>query len=139
MQIGGALHLPTRKLDAACPDHCLQIVIELFQVTVHHGELCGTIDLIVRPVQPQQKIVAQGIAEETRYLCRIRAARWHEEIARGRNMFVIPADLARTRQVTTQVMRRSAVLPEPIRPVTTVRVPRLRRRLTPSMPFVELG
>src|SRR5687768_5934251 len=34
---GGALHLPTRELDAARPDHRLEIVVEFLEVAVHDG------------------------------------------------------------------------------------------------------
>jgi hypothetical protein len=77
---GGALCLSAREFDAACADHGFEIVIELFEVAIHHGEFCSFVDFVVAFVQAEQNVVPQGVAEQARDLRGVGTARRDEEI-----------------------------------------------------------
>ena len=79
---GGALHLSTRKFYAARADHRFEVVVQLFEVTIHDGEFCGFIDFIVAAVETKQNIISQGVAEQARHLCGVGTARRDEKISR---------------------------------------------------------
>ena len=56
---GGALHLSTRKFYSARADHGFEVVFHLFEVAIHDGEFCGSVNFIVGAIETEQNIVSQ--------------------------------------------------------------------------------
>src|SRR5689334_21466368 len=57
------LRLPAGKLDTTRADQSFEIVIESFKVAIHNGEFCGSVNIIVCAVQPEQDVVAVRVAK----------------------------------------------------------------------------
>ena len=90
----GSLRLSTRKFHAACADQRFEVVIHLFQVTIHDGEFCRFVDFIVGAVETEQDVVSQSVAKQARHLCRVSTSRRDEKISRRRKYFFVPTYLA---------------------------------------------
>ena len=95
-------------------------------------------DVVVALVQAHQDVVAQRVAEQARHLGGVGAARRGEELA-GSVHRLCHSSGSRPRLCgsSPSSTRSRVVLPEPIRPVTTVNEPRCRFRLIPAMPFSD--
>ena len=89
-----ALRLPTRKFHAACADHGFEVVVHLFEVMIHDGEFCRSVDFIVAAVETEQDVVSQSVAEQARHLCGVGTSRRDEKISRRRKYVFVPAYLA---------------------------------------------
>ena len=87
---GGALHLSAREFDAARAHHRFEIVIQLFEVAVHHGEFGGFVDFVVAFVHAEQNIIPQRVAEQTRDLRRVLTTRLYEEVSRICDYVTVP-------------------------------------------------
>lgn|GEM_PF-5451031 len=91
----GALRLSAGEFDAARTDHRFEIVVELFEVTVHNGEFGRFVDVIVVVIQAEQNIISQGVAEQTRDLCCVGAFWRDEDVTRVGDDLPVPAEFAR--------------------------------------------